>query len=358
MMNTLDRYIGKSILGSIFATLLTLVGLSAIIKFVEQFRSVGKGTYDIWQAVAFTGLTIPKDIETFFPMAALLGALMALGNLASRSELVVMQAAGFSRFKIGMAVMKTALPLVLLTMLIGEWGIPQTEQFARDMRARALSGGSMLSMKNGVWAKDGNNFVFVRRVTDDAKLNDIYIYTFDQHRNLTELKHANQASYSEDESKWTLRQVNHSMISKDEITTSNRLSEKWETNLTPDKLGAVSLRPTSLSISGLYNYISFLRETGQDVSRFELTFWRKVFQPVSVGVMMLLALSFIFGSLRSVTAGARIVTGICFGFLFYVVNEIFGQMSVVYNMPAVFGALMPSLLFIVMIWWLLSRKRD
>lgn len=358
MMNTLDRYIGKSILGSIFATLLTLVGLSAIIKFVEQFRSVGKGTYDIWQAVAFTGLTIPKDIETFFPMAALLGALMALGNLASRSELVVMQAAGFSRFKIGMAVMKTALPLVLLTMVIGEWGIPQTEQFARDMRARALSGGSMLSMKNGVWAKDGNNFVFVRRVTDDAKLNDIYIYTFDQNRNLTELKHANQASYSEDESKWTLRQVNHSMISKDEITTSNRLSEKWETNLTPDKLGAVSLRPTSLSISGLYNYISFLRETGQDVSRFELTFWRKIFQPVSVGVMMLLALSFIFGSLRSVTAGARIVTGICFGFLFYVVNEIFGQMSVVYNIPAVFGALMPSLLFIVMIWWLLSRKRD
>lgn len=358
MMNTLDRYIGKSILGSIFATLLTLVGLSAIIKFVEQFRSVGKGTYDIWQAVAFTGLTIPKDIETFFPMAALLGALMALGNLASRSELVVMQAAGFSRFKIGMAVMKTALPLVLLTMVIGEWGIPQTEQFARDMRARALSGGSMLSMKNGVWAKDGNNFVFVRRVTDDAKLNDIYIYTFDQQRNLMELKHANQASYSEDESKWTLRQVNHSMISKDEITTSNRLSEKWETNLTPDKLGAVSLRPTSLSISGLYNYISFLRETGQDVSRFELTFWRKIFQPVSVGVMMLLALSFIFGSLRSVTAGARIVTGICFGFLFYVVNEIFGQMSVVYNMPAVFGALMPSLLFIVMIWWLLSRKRD
>ena len=358
MMNTLDRYIGKSILGSIFSTLLTLVGLSAIIKFVEQFRSVGKGTYDIWQAVAFTGLTIPKDIETFFPMAALLGALMALGNLASRSELVVMQAAGFSRFKIGMAVMKTALPLVLLTMVIGEWGIPQTEQFARDMRARALSGGSMLSIKNGVWAKDGNNFVFVRRVTDDAKLNDIYIYTFDQNRNLTELKHANQASYSEDESKWTLRQVNHSMISKDEITTSNRLSEKWETNLTPDKLGAVSLRPTSLSISGLYNYISFLRETGQDVSRFELTFWRKIFQPVSVGVMMLLALSFIFGSLRSVTAGARIVTGICFGFLFYVVNEIFGQMSVVYNMPAVFGALMPSLLFIVMIWWLLSRKRD
>ncbi|OOF56453.1 lipopolysaccharide ABC transporter permease LptG [Rodentibacter genomosp. 2] len=358
MMNTLDRYIGKSILGAIFATLLMLVGLSAIIKFVEQFRSVGKGTYDVLQAVSFTFLTIPKDVETFFPMAVLLGALIALGNLASRSELVVMQSAGFSRFRIGLAVMKTALPLVILTMVIGEWGIPQTEQFARDMRARAISGGSMLSIKNGVWAKDGQRFVFVRSVTDNVKLNDVYIYTFDDKRHLTQLKHANQATYSLEENKWKLHQVNDSTIQKESIVTTNRLTESWETNLTPDKLGAVSLRPTSLSISGLYEYIHFLKETGQDARRFELTFWRKVFQPISVGVMMMLALSFIFGSLRSVTAGARIVTGICFGFLFYVVNEIFGQMSVVYNMPAMFGALIPSLLFLAIIWWLLSRKRD
>ena len=308
--------------------------------------------------MAYTGLTIPKDVETFFPMAALLGALIALGNLASRSELVVMQSAGFSRFKIGLAVMKTALPLVLFTMIIGEWGIPQTEQFARDMRTRALSGGSMLSVKNGVWAKDGNNFVYVRRIKDDAKLEDIYIYTFDDQRNLTHLKHANQAQYSAENNQWQLRQVNNSAISKEQITTTNRLTEDWATSLTPDKLGVVSLRPTSLSISGLYEYIAFLKQTGQDSRRFELTYWRKILQPLSVGVMMMLALSFIFGSLRSVTAGARIVTGICFGFLFYVVNEIFGQMSVVFNAPAFLGALMPSLLFMAIIWWLLARKRD
>ena len=108
----------------------------------------------------------------------------------------------------------------------------------------------------------------------------------------------------------------------------------------------------------MYEYITFLKQTGQDSRRFELTYWRKILQPVSVGVMMMLALSFIFGSLRSVTAGARIVTGICFGFLFYVVNEIFGQMSVVFNAPAFLGALMPSLLFMAIIWWLLARKRD
>ena len=354
-MNTLERYIGKSILGTIFATLLTLVGLSAIIKFVEQFRSVGKGTYDSLQAVLFTVLTIPKDVETFFPMAALLGALIALGNLASRSELIVMQSAGFSRLKIGIAVMKTAIPLVLITMVIGEWGIPQTEQYARDMRAKAISGGSLMSVKNSVWAKDGNDFIFVRQVREDANLKDVYIYHFDN-RQLQRLSHANSATY--ENGKWQLQQLNVSDIKPDQISTKNYISQEWQTSLTPDKLGIVSLRPTSLSISGLSEYIAFLHQTGQDSKKFELTYWRKLFQPISVGVMMMLALSFIFGPLRSVTAGARIVTGICFGFLFYVINEIFGPLSLVYNVAPIAGALMPSVLFFIITWWLLSRKRD
>ncbi|MDG2953247.1 LPS export ABC transporter permease LptG [Bisgaard Taxon 10/6] len=354
-MNTLERYIGKSILGTIFATLLTLVGLSAIIKFVEQFRSVGKGTYDSLQAVLFTVLTIPKDVETFFPMAALLGALIALGNLASRSELIVMQSAGFSRLKIGIAVMKTAIPLVLMTMVIGEWGIPQTEQYARDMRAKAISGGSLMSVKNSVWAKDGNDFIFVRQVREDANLKDVYIYHFDN-RQLQRLSHANSATY--ENGKWQLQQLNVSDIKPDQISTKNYISQEWQTSLTPDKLGIVSLRPTSLSISGLSEYIAFLHQTGQDSKKFELTYWRKLFQPISVGVMMMLALSFIFGPLRSVTAGARIVTGICFGFLFYVINEIFGPLSLVYNVAPIAGALMPSVLFLIITWWLLSRKRD
>lgn len=354
-MNTLERYIGKSILGTIFATLLTLVGLSAIIKFVEQFRSVGKGTYDSLQAVLFTVLTIPKDVETFFPMAALLGALIALGNLASRSELIVMQSAGFSRLKIGIAVMKTAIPLVLMTMVIGEWGISQTEQYARDMRAKAISGGSLMSVKNSVWAKDGNDFIFVRQVREDANLKDVYIYHFDN-RQLQRLSHANSATY--ENGKWQLQQLNVSDIKPDQISTKNYISQEWQTSLTPDKLGIVSLRPTSLSISGLSEYIAFLHQTGQDSKKFELTYWRKLFQPISVGVMMMLALSFIFGPLRSVTAGARIVTGICFGFLFYVINEIFGPLSLVYNVAPIAGALMPSVLFLIITWWLLSRKRD
>lgn len=354
ILSTLDRYIGKSILGTIFATLFALVGLSAIIKFVEQFRNIGEGSYDILKAGLYTLLTMPKDIETFFPMAALLGGLIALGGLAARSELVVMQAAGLSRMKIAFSVLKAAIPLVIATMILGEWGVPQTEQFARNMRSQAIYGGKILSDKNSMWAKDGLSFVHVGDVREDTSLYELTIYRFNEQHQLQTMTTAQRAEYNNNQ--WMLFDLQHSYLSEDLITTSFEKKTPWQTNLTPDKLGIASLRPTSLSMSGLYHYVQFMKQTGQESKRFELTFWQKIFQPITVSIMMLLALSFIFGQLRAVSAGARIVTGICFGFLFYVVNETFSRVSLLYDIPPILGAIMPSLFFMGVIWYLLQRK--
>ncbi len=355
-MNVLERYIGRTILSSIMLTLFLLVGLSAIIKFVEEFRDVGIGKYDALTAAYYTLLTIPRDVETFFPIAALLGSLMGLGGLASRSELVVMQASGFSRFKIGLAVMKTALPLVIFTMVIGEWGVPQTEQFARNMRSIAQSGGSMLATTGGFWAKDGNEFIYIRRINNEKDLHNVMIYEFEG-RELKSILKADRAVYSD--KGWTLQKVQKSTINQENIVQAKEADQPWQTSLTPSKLGVVSLKPESLSISGLADYVGFLKETGQDPKRFEITFWRKVFQPISMAVMMLLALSFIFGPLRSSTMGAKIVIGIIAGFAFYVSDIVFGNISLVFsNVPVALGALLPSLLCLSIVWWLLSKKRD
>jgi len=80
-----------------------------------------------------------------------------------------------------------------------------------------------------------------------------------------------------------------------------------------------------------------------------------VLQPVTVSVMLLMALSFIFGPLRSVTMGARIIMGVLTGFGFFITNEVFGPLSLVYNIPPVLGALLPSILFATVAAALLSR---
>ena len=210
MFGVLDRYIGKTIFNTIMATLFMLVSLSGIIKFVDQLRKTGQGDYTALGAGLYTILSVPKDIEIFFPMAALLGALLGLGTLAQRSELVVMQASGFTRMQIAASVMKTAIPLVLLTMAIGEFVAPQGEQMARNYRAQQLVGGSLLSTQSGLWAKDGNNFIFIERIRDDNQLAGISIYSFNQQRRLQSVRYAASAKYDANKKAWALAQVDES----------------------------------------------------------------------------------------------------------------------------------------------------
>ncbi|WP_053145002.1 LPS export ABC transporter permease LptG [Erwinia billingiae] len=358
MFGVLDRYIGKTIFNTIMATLFMLVSLSGIIKFVDQLRKTGQGEYTALGAGLYTVLSVPKDIEIFFPMAALLGALLGLGTLAQRSELVVMQASGFTRMQIAASVMKTAIPLVLLTMAIGEFVAPQGEQMARNYRAQQLVGGSLLSTQNGLWAKDGDNFIFIEQIKDNSELSGISIYSFNKARRLETVRYAASAKYNLDKKRWDLAEVDQSNLTDPkQVTGSQTLSGEWKTTLTPDKLGVVALDPDALSISGLYNYVKYLKQSGQVSSRYQLNMWSKIFQPLSVAVMMLMALSFIFGPLRSVSMGMRVVTGISFGFIFYVLDQIFGPLSLVYNIPPIMGALLPSgAFFAISVYMLLKRR--
>ena len=355
MFKILDLYIGRTLISTSALTLSTLVGLSAIIKYVEQLRKVGDGTYDLWKALIYVLLSIPRDIEMFFPMAVLLGALIGLGMLASSSELVVMQAAGFSKLDIGLSVLKTAIPLMLLITLLGQWGAPEAQKAARELRALWTSGGNILSVQQGVWTKDDNDFIYIGRVHEQKELHGINIWKFDDQDELTHSTFAESATYENGQG-WQLKNVTVTSIGKDQ-QVNERLSEMhWQTTLTPDKLAIVTLKPEELSLSGVYDYKNYLEDSKQDSSRYALAFWRKALQPFSIAVMMLLALSFVFGPLRSVTMGARVLSGVIFGFGFYISNEVFGPMSIVYRLHPIIGAIGPSLVFLCITIYLLRRK--
>ena len=225
----LDRYIGKTIFSTIMMTLFMLVSLSGIIKFVDQLKKAGQGSYDALGAGMYTLLSVPKDVQIFFPMAALLGALLGLGMLAQRSELVVMQASGFTRMQVALSVMKTAIPLVLLTMAIGEWVAPQGEQMARNYRAQAMYGGSLLSTQQGLWAKDGDSFVYIERVKGDDELGGVSIYTFNDDRRLLSVRHASSAKFDAEHKQWRLSQVDESdLTDPKQISGSQTVSGMWK----------------------------------------------------------------------------------------------------------------------------------
>ena len=353
-MRILDAYIGRVIASTTFITLAVFVSVSGIIKFVEQMGDVGRGDYDLAHAALYVLYAIPRDIEIFFPMAALIGGLIGIGMLASNSELVVMQAAGLSKLDIIRSVMKTASVLVVISMCVGEWLAPVGESMAREIRAQAISGGSLISSDSGVWAKDGDYFVHIKEVEDQNTLKQVQIYRFNEKLQLESWLSADTAQFKGDV--WQLNHVVDTFISDQQVTKKRLMSMDWASSLTPEKLGVVTVKPESLSITGLMSYLDYLAANQQDQSRYQLAFWRKLMQPVTVAVMLLVALSFIFGPLRSVSMGARIMMGVLTGLLFYIVNQAMGSISLVYQLPAILGAVMPSVIFVAVATYFMNRR--
>ena len=100
----------------------------------------------------------------------------------------------------------------------------------------------------------------------------------------------------------------------------------------------------SLSLTELQVYISYLQDVGQASIGVELTYWRKWFQPLSIGAMALLSVSFAFGSQRSSSFGRRIGFGIMIGILFFLGSQLIYNLGLVLALSPPLVALTPVLI--------------
>ncbi len=353
-MTIIERYIGRTVISSIFVTLGVLVGISTLFRFIEQLKYIGRADFTALTAGLYSLFLIPQDLEAFFPMAAMIGGLVGLGALATNSELVVMQAVGLSKANVVTAVLKSSTVMILAMMIFSEWGVPEAVKSAQELKTQAISGGQVYSAEQGVWAKEGDSFVNIKEVTESGDLIEVSVFDFDKELKLSRQMFADLGQF--ENGQWLLTNVKITEWADTKISHVQVDEFPWPTSLAPDKLGIVSVKPERMALTELIEYLNYLENNGQNGSRYELAVWRKVIQPFNVAVMLLLALSFIFGPLRSVTMGARIILGILTGFSFFLVDRVFGSMSLVYELPAVLGAFAPTVCFALIAMHLLTKK--
>ena len=351
----LDRYIGRVVAGATLMVLLVLMALFSFTAFVTELGDVGKGSYGLWQAGQYVILSLPRLAYQLFPSVALIGSMIGLGILASNSELTVMRAAGVSLQRMTAAVMKTALVFMVATIALGELVAPPAERYAQAMRSTALSDQAALRAGDSFWARDGNDFIHVGAVFNGGLVSDVTIYQMDVEHRLRSVTRAGQASYQQ--GRWLLSDVRRSVITRGGVHTRDLGNTTWDSLLSPQLLDVVAVEPEFLSIGGLYRYVQYLRSNNLNATRYAQAFWKKIVSPLSTGVMVFLAIPFIFGPLRTVAIGQRIVVGTLVGISFYVINQIVSYMGMVYQLNAFFASWTPTLAFLGVAVYMLRRVR-
>jgi lipopolysaccharide export system permease protein len=348
-MKLLGRYIGKAVVSGSMLALLLLVSVATLIDFVNEMDDVGEQGYTYLRVVFYILLTMPQRIYELFPFAMLLGGLLSLGNLAANSEIVVMRATGVSVGRIIGAAFFSGLILTISIILLGEFVAPVSEQKAKSLRNNSTAKRLTLSSHNGLWAKDGDRFLNILDVFPDMRLGRIRVFEVNSKGQLTEYIWAESAVYNS--SHWQLSNVIHRQFDSDKITKRWSQEEQWERLLSPDLFDVIVVKPRQMSATKLHRYVKYLQQNGLDSGQYELAFWTRFTIPLAGLVMMLLAMPFVFGSLRSGGAGQRLFIGVLIGVAFHLIYQSFIKLGLVYNASPFLVATLPllTILFIALI---------
>ncbi|MFI4919331.1 MAG: LPS export ABC transporter permease LptG [Legionellales bacterium] len=354
-MKILDRYVAKTVLTAIGLVTLMLTGLQVFILFLNQIGPLGHADYGIAQVSVFVLLQLPYQVYLFFPMASLIGSLIGLGTLANHSELVVMRAAGMSIGQITGSVLKASIVVVLLVTCLGETLVPQLFHYSNDYKAAALSGGQSIRTGHGIWVRSANDFILIGKVLPDVVLQDIYQFRFDLKHNLQFARHIREAKSVN--KIWVAYDVEQTEFSTGHTNTKTLKSILWDVPVKPQILKISTSEPDEMSLHELNQYLREQKHNQQNTHNYQLAFLQRIIQPITTMVMMILAIPFIFGPLRSSTMGLKMVIGISVGFGFYIMNHFMGPVSMVYQLSPVLAAFGPTFVFALIGLWLMRKVR-
>jgi len=155
---------------------LVLVSIFWINKAVRMFdKLIGDGQ-PAWVFFEFTALTLPTVIGGMLPIAAFAAAVYVVFRLSSDSELTVVQATGFSPWRLVRAVAVFGLIVVLLMSVLAHLLIPNSlsqlrlreDEVSRNVTAQLLTAGEFLHPAPGI-------SFYIREITPDGELRDVFL---------------------------------------------------------------------------------------------------------------------------------------------------------------------------------------
>ncbi|WP_028100321.1 LPS export ABC transporter permease LptG [Pseudoduganella violaceinigra] len=378
-MNILQRYFFVSILQAVAFALAALLGLQAFMDLTGELPAVGKNGYGMQHAALYVLTMLPQHVNEVLPVASLIGTIYTMAQFASTSEFTIMRASSMTTRMAATMVGKVGAVLVVLAFLFGELITPYLAPLSEKIRLTGRGTTVSSEFRSGMWTKDivksagmtgdvqGTRFFNVREVRPDGELADVKLYDFDTGFRLRSLTLAKTATFKGNNT-WQLNDVTENVFSNPALAVEGaqanlannfaqatsvvevrkHASKELISEITPKILSVSGSDPERMSANELAVYTRHLQENKQGTERFKIAFWKKMFDPLAIFVLMALALPFAYLHTRSGGVSLKIFIGIMIGVSFLLVNTLFSHIGLLSALPAFLTALMPSLLYLAL----------
>lgn len=352
----LSRYLLGTVIGSVLAVAAVLTGLYFSVDLVREAGDMAGG-YGLLEVFGFLLNTLPARLYDLFPFAALIGTMVALGRLASGSELIAMRACGFDQIRISAQAVLAGLGLGLSVMLVGETVAPALEldaridrEQARDRQVGAASGASL-------WLRDGRRMIRAGLVIwerdDRVRFADLRIYELEEDGGLTRVIQAESGRHLD--GRWLLSGASTLDSESGMLTRYGESPIDLASDLQPDVFRALATRPRLLPISDILTIRRYLEANDQDAGAYDQAFWRRALYPVNLFAMVFSGVALLLYGGRRLPPALGVFAGVSFGIGFFVVHRLVLGMAPVVPAPLWITHLIPAALFAALGLALLRR---
>lgn len=356
-MNILDRYVVRSILGSVLLVMAVVLILGGLFIFIDQGDDIGVGHYTAMDALWYTLLNLPHQAFELLPITALIGSLLGLGSLARGSELTVIRSTGVSIVRLAGAALIAGLILIAIEVLLGEYLAPPLQVAAREEKAFAkYTNISFGAGGGGAWVRDGNLILNVARQSGQRQFGSMQIFELSPDHRLLALGHAVNATAGADK-KWLLGDYTESRFSDDVVQTSGPGQHILQSNVTAGFLGLAAQDPNQLTNRALWQLIQYSTTNSLDANQYVFAFWSRIARTVAIAFAVLLAIPFVLGSLRSAGAGTRTLMGLLLGICFFLLQRLIESGTIVFDLNPLVLAWIPTAALGMVTLLLLARAR-
>lgn len=361
-MRTVRRLLYKDIVGAVVMVALAFLSLFYFIDFVDELDRMSRIGACAPQAALLALMAQPGHFYELFPIAVLIGAILALARLAQSSEFTILRTGGLGPGRALMLLAGLAAVFAVITFVVGDYVAPRFEVGADEMRARYA--GNVSAVRRGAWLKDHRMVdgqersysVQVGRMQGTDELQDVQIFEFNTVGALVSRTEAKSARVDRN-GLWRLSQVHRTLWSADQpgaavgtLVVSDQQFDAldWQSSLHTGVLAAAMLPAMSMSTLELYRYTEHLSAQEQSAQAHRIEFWRKALYPFACFVMVALALPFAYLHGRAGGNSLKVFGGIMLGISFVLLNNVAGHLGLLKNWIPWVVASTPSLIYLAM----------
>ena len=356
----LDLYILRSWLFYLAILLVTFTGIYMIFDFFQLLGDIVRNQVSPLTVLEYYWYLAPQVVYLMLPLSVLVATLVCFGLLSKSNEITAIKSAGISLYRISVPILICAGLFSGSMFVLGNNYLPGTNQ-QQDALRNQIKGKPAQTMyrPDRQWIFGKSNKIYNYRFFDPDLNVFANLSVFEINPTDFRLKrriYAARAFWEPHIRRWVLEDGWIRDFSDGRVTDYQPFSVHTFSELdeTPSYFKKEVKPSEQMSALELRQYIHELRQSGFDVVRLSVAFYRKFSYPLIAFVVTLIAIPFAF-STGSHGALAGIALSIGVAIVYWSISSLFVAMGNLNQLPPAVAAWSPDVLFTLGGIYLLMR---